>query len=192
MMTYLVGYLFFGALILTTISVVRRMDNSQDAKELRNIRRLINRPPASWQGKLLELIIAPVIAATLAVLFWPVVVIWVVKDRLSSRAYENRIISEPEAFKVKKENLIEMISIEDIESYEMIVDPLNAVPNVPFGHLNPAWQQFKQKLQSEDEIWLFSAQWTSEWGSIDHRTGYVIIQEDKPVDYFTVSIKYVD
>lgn len=184
MFYYVIGYLILGTLILTTISVVHRMDNSEDAKSMRRINKLIAPSPKTWHEKILLLIIVPAIAVTLAVLFWPGVVVWIIKNKLSSRAYKNREKKEPEVFKVKKEHLIEKVLIEDVEAQEVIFDPLGAVPEIPFGHLNTAWQEFKEKLQSDDELWLFSANWTHEWGYKEKYNGYVQVKSNIPSDFF--------
>jgi len=192
MMNYIIGYLLLGVLILSIIYISSRMDKSKDAEDLRNIYDLIGRGPKSLKEKILDKLIAPVIAGTLAILFWPGVIIWVIKDRLSKRAYKNKTKSKPKIFKVKQEHLKDQVSIEDIEAMEMVTDPLNAVPEIPFGHLNSVWKNFKEKMQPEDKIWSFSAQWISEWGAKDQRTGYVMMNCEEPVSFITTSIKHIE
>ncbi len=192
MIYYAIGYLIIGALILVAISVVHRMDNSEEAKSMRRIHKIIAPSPKTWHEKLILLIIVPVIAATIAVLFWPVVIVWIINNKLSARTYKNREIKEPDVFKVKNEYLKEQISIEGVEALEMVKDPLGAVPEIPFGHLNSAWKKLKGKIQSKDELWSFSAQWTSEWGYKDLRTGYAIVTEDNVTNFFIASIKNID
>jgi len=192
MMNYIIAYLLLGVLILSIIYISSRMDKSKDAEDLRNIYDLIGRGPKSLKEKILDKLIAPVIAGMLAILFWPGVIIWVIKDRLLKRAYKNKTKSEPEIFKVKQEHLKAQVSIEDIEAMEIVTDPLNAVPEIPFGHLNSVWKSFKAKMQPEDEIWSFSALWISEWGTKDQRTGYVMVKSDRPDNFFITAIKYTD
>lgn len=192
MINYILSYLIFGMLILLMIYITTRLDNSQKAKDLRSMSKLIRPRSKNWQDKLFNNLIVPVIAMTLTTIFWPVVVVWVIKDRLERRVAKNRVVPEPEVFKVKKEHMKAKVSIEEIELKEMVTDPLDAVPAVPFGYLNSAWQEFKGKLQLDDELWVFSAQWASEWGRVDQRSGYVITKRDKASDFFVSSIKYID
>ena len=71
----------------------------------------------------------------------------------------------------------------------MINEPLNAVPDVPFGHLNPIWMEFKEKLEIEDKIWSFSGYWSSEWGWKKEYQGYVITINGIPKDFIVTVIK---
>jgi len=191
MMNYIIGYLVLGSFILLIIYIAVRMDNSKDAKELREIREFIKPQSKTWQDILVNKFFVPVIAISLSIIFWPVVVGLTIKDRLEQYAEKNRVEPVPEVFKVKKEHLKEQVSIEIIESQEIISDPLNAVPKLPFGHLNSVWQEFKGKYKADDEIWSFSALWTMKGGGKINYTGYVLVQTDMPKDYFTVKEKNI-
>jgi len=113
-----------------------------------------------------------------------------IKDRLERRAYKNREKKEPAVFKVKKEHLKEQVSIEDVETLEVVKDPLGTAPEIPFGHFNSAWQEFKRKIQPGNEIWSFSAEWIPKWGSKELKDGYVIVQNNTPKKFFIASIKH--
>ncbi|WP_448213529.1 hypothetical protein [Colwellia sp. MEBiC06753] len=83
-------------------------------------------------------------------LFWPIVLTVHIKHALFP-------VKEPEPFSVKKADLIEQLTIEQIEQDEMVFDPLGAVPNVPFGFLNGAWIDFISKKDKDSTIWSFRA-----------------------------------
>jgi len=194
MIDYIIGYLVTGVVSLLIIYAINRLDNSEEAKDLREIRKRIEPKSKNLKEKIFNDLIIPVIALTLALIFWPAAIIWVIKDRLERRAYENREIKEPEVFKVEKEHLKEQVSIEDVEILEVVSDPLGAAPEIPFGHLNTAWQEFKEKIQPDNELWSFSAQWTSEWGYRDQRLGYATTKsgESEPEESLIVLIKGID
>jgi hypothetical protein len=91
----------------------------------------------------------------------------------------NNIVTTPiepsEKFAVKADHLQKQWSLAQVEQAEMVVDPLRAVPALPFGHLNSVWEDFKQWVQGGDEIWSFSGTWKAQWGHEEVYEGYVIV-----------------
>ena len=85
-------------------------------------------------------------------------------------------------FAVQPSDLIECLSVNEIEHRERVDDPLQAVPNLPFGHLNDVWMQFLQKRQSGDSLWSFAAKWES-WGSHEQLAGYVLVRDGQPGEH---------
>ena len=69
-----------------------------------------------------------------------------------------------------------MIAVAHIEDRETVVDPLGAVPQCPFGHLNAAWKNFLSGLQPQDVIWSFRSNWETTWGRKELRAGYVAVR----------------
>lgn len=121
------------------------------------------------------------------VLFWPAA--WWMK--CAELLNERRLAREREEaiFKVKPQHLLERLTIDEIEAREMVQDPLNAVPKVPFGHLNAVWSQVKEAMQSGDELWSFTATWPGEFGSPELRKGYVLWRRGKPVGHVLTMCK---
>jgi len=72
------------------------------------------------------------------------------------------------------------------------VDPLDAAPRIPVGHLNPAWETYKQSIQDGDQLWAFSAPWTSEWGRKEVRDGYVILRGETIGPHFLTRWVFID
>lgn len=54
-------------------------------------------------------------------------------------------------------NLVALTTVEEVEAWERIVDPLGAVPPLPFGHLNSVWGSLKAAMQPGDELWSFAS-----------------------------------
>jgi hypothetical protein len=69
------------------------------------------------------------------------------------------------------------------EAREMVIDPLGAVPTLPFGHLNAAWTEFTEELESGCELWSFRRHWVTEYRNNVHE-GYVALQSDKVGSHF--------
>lgn len=49
-----------------------------------------------------------------------------------------------------------MLSVQEIEERELVLDPLATVPAVSFGALHASWRHFLAGLQPDDEIWSFT------------------------------------
>jgi hypothetical protein len=71
---------------------------------------------------------------------------------LQERVFPRKPTFEPQ-FAVQPGDLLELLSVEEIEQREQVFDPLGAVAELPFGHLNDAWIP---ETSSRDEIarWL--------------------------------------
>lgn len=132
----------------------------------------------SWWEKTL----IPVAGYSFMLLIWPTLVLWKIKEELYPEKTSTDL--EHEEFSVKQEHLLQQMTVEEIEHAAMVSDPLGAVPNLPFGHLNFAWQQFKENFGSEKALWKFAAYTTNEWGDKEYREGYVILHKEDNNPYF--------
>lgn len=88
------------------------------------------------------------------------------------------------------EHLIERMTREAIEARERVTDPLGAVPEVPFGHLNMLWQAFTDGIEAGDELWRFEARIVSEWETVAVHRGYARLRNGQVLRYITTE-KYV-
>jgi hypothetical protein len=134
--------------------------------------------------------LVPVLTVIAMVVFWPAA--WWM--RCAELLNERRLAREREEaiFKVKPPHLLERLTVEEIEAREVVQDPLNAVPKVPFGHLNAVWYQVKEAMQSGDELWSFTATWPGEFGSPELRKGYVLWRRGKPVGHVLTMCKALE
>ena len=79
---------------------------------------------------------------------WPFLAFYLIYDSVLRRL---RVRPKP-AFKIVPRDLGQALSIEAAEANERVEDPLGAVPALPFGHLNPAWVQFKAGLAPGSQL----------------------------------------
>ncbi len=91
----------------------------------------------------------------LCTVLWPLVLSFWVFDALK----RDSVWPEDPPFEVRKADLCETLSAQEIESTEQVSDPLNAVPPLPFGHLNHCWRAFVDALPEGSELWSFRSQW---------------------------------
>jgi len=172
-MIYLYGYLGVGAVFLAVIFIAHQLTE----------------PPADprrdrWWRKPLNNVVVPILAAMMVLAVWPIAIYWKAKEMIGTR--------RPKKFAVTKDHLLKQLTMAEIESAETVVDPFNAAPRIPFGHLNPAWETFKQSIQVGDQLWAFSASWTSEWGRKEVRDGYAILRGETVVAHFLTRWVLID
>jgi hypothetical protein len=125
----------------------------------------------------------------LIVAIWPVLFYMTVEDMFKKK--ESAEAEEERKFAVEREHLIERLSVQEIEMREIVIDPLKAVPELPFGYLNAVWKEFLNDNTGSDELWSFSAHWQTTYGRKEQRSGYVIVQEGEPGDYFLTVWKII-
>ena len=114
-----------------------------------------------------------VLAAAIAVVpVWPIVLfvqLWEMAKYMADPP--QRYVK----FKFSRHHLVRKVSVQEAEDLERVVDPLGAVPDLPFGFLNAAWQNFLDQLTPIDSLWILSA--TAMNGSrMEKREGYAIVR----------------
>lgn len=119
---------------------------------------------------------------TLFPVIWPLLLILQVKEKLN----ENKVAEEEEKskFHIEFKDLIQKFDRNDIESKEIVSDPLEAVPPLPFGHLHKAWLTYCKQIEETDELWSFSANWTNLWGTTERIQGYAVVRRGAIGPYF--------
>ena len=174
-MIWLWSYLAVGVLVLACVLYVSRKDrvSSSSSALLAAIR-----GPQSWKDAVIEKFVAPFLGGLFVSVGWPVA-LW-----MTLRSYRERKLEihkkEEAAFKVKQGDLKRFTTMDEVEKSERIVDPLGAVPDLPFGHLHQVWKDFVCKRPLNAELWSFSCDWTNEWNWNHAREGYVWVVDSKP------------
>lgn len=69
-----------------------------------------------------------------------------------------------------------------------VFDPLQAVPDLPFGHLNEVWQAYVNGLEPESELWSFRGRWKTQYRDWQMQ-GYVALQGEQIGKYFLTGKK---
>ena len=110
------------------------------------------------------------IAAMAVVSVWPVVLVIQLQDIAKYVAHPPQRYVK---FKLSRRHLVRKVSIEEIEKIERVVDPLHAVPEIPFGFLNGAWRKFLCHLMPSDSLWVISARAINGF-EMEEREGYAI------------------
>jgi hypothetical protein len=126
-------------------------------------------------------VLAPLYATVMMVPLWPLMPLSRLIDWLDHRALLRQ--REEAVFKLRPEYRRERLNVAEVERRETVQDPLGAVPELPFGHLNVAWQALKASMEPADELWSFSARWDDDWGEPHLREGYAVWRRGKPAGF---------
>jgi hypothetical protein len=94
----------------------------------------------------------------------------------------------PEVFAIKEKDLIEAMSVLEVEEKEIIHDPLNAVLPVPFGHLNSKWEDFKTNY-SPSQLWSFKSEY-KDYSGVSIKEGYAKLEECGSIKTFFIHQDY--
>lgn len=112
------------------------------------------------------------VAAMVVVPIWPIVLVIQLKD------IAKHIADPPKRyvkFRFKRSHRIRRVSVQEAEELERIVDPLDAVPDAPFGFLNGAWRNFLLQMKPIDSLWVISAK-AIQGFQMEEREGYAIVR----------------
>jgi hypothetical protein len=187
MMIYLYAYLSAGVVVWLALLLENQLSGSARLAGTSAILDALHPERKTRRYRILVRLVASVLSAVGVVLLWPFGLAMKLQDMAAQRARIKR--EEADTFKLKAADLLERMSLADIEKKEMVHDQLGAAPQVPFGHAHAAWQKFTQALQPGDEIWRFSAQRTLSWGPQEHRRGYAIQRQGQVGEYFMTHMK---
>lgn len=108
-------------------------------------------------------------------------------DRWKRAPYQHRQKFGPSDWP-STEELIQRMASHEIEAQELVGDPLDAAPNIPFGFLNSTWAHFAAAAAANgDEIWSFQKERHSAGGRFEKFEGYAAVRSGRVVAcFFTV------
>ena len=177
-MTYLIVYLAIGIAVLLFSLTQQHMQKGFASDLAKIVAGELHPERRLWRYRLMHGMIVPTLAGLLMIVIWPFAIyLFINTQRNRAKDMEEEIPIEPQ-FAVDKTHLVEQISLQEIETNELVFDPMDAVPNIPFGHLNASWQAFITDMEPNDSLWTFSAPWKSDWGQPEDRKGYAIVRNN--------------
>lgn len=188
-MIYICWYLGIGLMVLAIVYTVHERTKDNALEELRDRIASFSPNRQTLSYRVLRNFVGPTITGVAIVLAWPVAIYRQIKQLRIRRA--NAANAEKLKFKVKSHDLRERLTVQEIETREIVLDPLRAVPELPFGHHNQPWQHFLKNFTEGDELWSFSAQWRPKWPRHELREGYVIAHNGTYGPYFLTVCKWI-
>ena len=178
-MNYLYAYLAVGIAMLA-FALIQNYLQERDSTAIDYS--LNERKGQTPLRKFLEHVVVPGIAGLLFVIAWPIAAVFLTK--MTIKEHRSKKARKAAEFSISKDDLLEMLSVDEIEQHEAVSDPLEAVPALPFGHLNASWVEFRDEAASQGEIWSFKTIWSPEFEGPVQVFGYVCVQNGKPGAHF--------
>lgn len=111
-------------------------------------------------------------AAIVVVPVWPLALIIQLRDIAKYMADPP---TKYKKFKITRKHLLSRVTVHDVELLELVIDPMGAVPDVPFGFLNGSWRKFLNDLRPSDSLWVLSAR-AMNGVQMEERQGYAILR----------------
>lgn len=189
-MIYFYWYLAIGVVVLLVVFMSHRISKASQTDFKTALRYAIYPEQKTLGHRILKNMVVPVLASVALAIVWPIILYMkgeeiITKKTESARAKENE-------FAVKLADMLQQMTVKEIEKLERVHDPMGAVPDLPFGHINSAWERFRDGLDPQDAIWTFSTNWTSPWGRKELRAGYVAVRAEAVGAYFLTTRKRID
>ena len=186
-MKYLIIYLAAGTIALAFTLVQHyftKKKHGPSISETMDDLRLQDAGRLEW---IAHKVVVPALAGIGVICLWPVAIVLLIKETFESDVLPGEPAERP-VFRVQEQDLIEQLSIDEIEKRELIEDPLGGVPNEPFGHLSHRWQAFVNELSDDAKLWSFAA--TDDLGYKSIRLeGYVQFDDDEAQSVFVAAKK---
>ena len=208
---YVAIYFGLGLVVSLIVVAAHLANKRKESKFSRDIMKALNPRREAFLYRVLEDVIVPTLAFFLVWLVWPVVFVLKFKDIFKKKSQEvvaesdsdlipnrnrnsnpnsnshSNSNSNPKdleeiAFALNDFELTRQVSIEEVERTNLIQDPMEAVPNIPFGHCNARWVVFKDSLQDNETLWEFEST-RSELKGVQAMWGYAV-KRDGRVDRF--------
>jgi hypothetical protein len=154
-MRYLVPYLAVGAITLALTLLQSHLEKKKRGPSFSETMEELRLQKASTWQRIAHKIIVPVLAGVAIICVWPVAIVFLVQSVIEHRRLAK--LEEDKKFRIREQDLIEQLSIDEIEKRERVDDPLEGAPNEPFGHLWPVWQTFVNELSADASLWSFAA-----------------------------------
>ena len=190
--TVMWAYGTVGVMVLTGMLIQHMKSWRKESPWVRETMDLLHPERRTLRYRILGRVVAPALAGLAVIVIWPVALVMLIlqiyRDRreLQDRKAFNALESEDAHLTIKREHLLEELTLTEIELRERVVDPLAAAPDLPFGHLNPLWESFVRKLQPSDRIWSFELQGETDWGAEELRKGYVAVRGNTIIESLTI------
>ena len=181
-MIYLYWYLGVGAVVLAVVYGAHHLTKEKESDSLRELLEAVNPDRKKLSYRILNNVVAPILAAILVVAVWPVAVYMKAKEMFKKK--DDAEVEEEREFAVERKDLLERLTVQEVEKREVVTDPLKAAPELPFGHLHAAWKEFLKGQAEGGELWSCSARWQTTWGRKELRSGYVLVENGSPRTHF--------
>jgi hypothetical protein len=153
--------IYFGVGLVVCLAVVTShvWMKRRQASSLTDALKSLNPSRQRFWYRVLEDVVVPVLAFILVWLVWPVAIGLKFFERYQKKeaAANSERLAKAKVFVLKEEALLREMTVTEIEQANMVIDPLGAAPNLPFGHLHAVWVEFRDGLGVGETVHLFES-----------------------------------
>ncbi len=157
----LILQIYFSVGLVVCLAVVTShlwMKRGQ-ASSLTDALKSLNPSRQRFWYRVLEDVVVPGLAFILVWLVWPVAIGCKFFEMFKKKEVEAKSerLAKSKEFVLKEEALVREMTVAEIEQANRVIDPLGATPNIPFGHLNAVWVEFRDGLGVGETLHLFES-----------------------------------
>ena len=177
-------YLGIGLVVCSTVVIVHWLGKRNQSSFVRDAMNAFDPRRNNFTYRVLVDFIIPTLVFFLIWLVWPFAIGLKLKETFTKKPAIEEARKRPEIkeFTLTNDELLREVSIEEVERTNFIQDPLEAVPNVPFGHCNARWVELRNSLLPNETLWEFETK-RSELLGAELMWGYAV-KVDERVDRF--------
>ena len=125
-MIYLYWYMGVGIAVLAVVYGAHRLTKEKESESLRELLEAVNPDRKKLSYRILNNVVAPILAAILVVAVWPVAVYMKAKEMFKKK--DDAEVEEEREFAVERQHLLERLTVQEVEKREVVTDPLRAAP----------------------------------------------------------------
>lgn len=152
-------YFGVGLVVCLTVVISHLWMKHRQAGSLTDALKSLNPSRQRFWYRVLEDVVVPGLAFILVWLVWPVAIGLKFYERYTKKDAEanSERLAKAKVFVLKEEALVREMTVAEIEQANKVMDPLGAAPNLPFGHLNAVWVEFRDGLGGGETLHLFES-----------------------------------
>jgi hypothetical protein len=156
---YLQIYFGVGLVVCSAVVISHVWMKHRQASALTDALKSLNPSRQRFWYRVVEDMVVPGLAFILVWLVWPAAIGFKFFERYQKKeaAANSERLAKAKVFVLKEEALVREMTVAEIEQANMVMDPLGAAPNLPFGHLHAVWVEFREGLGVGETVHLFES-----------------------------------
>lgn len=184
-MTYVYVYLALGLATSTWVVILYFSGVLKPSPE-KTMEYIVGKAlPSAHASKLVESVLLPASIGLTALIIWPLALFLSVQEVRAQRQKREldallNLDRDPELV-ITKQDLVRQMSQTEIETHELVDDPLMGAPKLPFGHMNGLWRDFVSTASPQSTFWAYDARRETPWETIELARGYVAVDHDSTI-----------
>ena len=156
---YLQIYFGVGLAVCLAVVISHLWMKRRQASALTDALKSLNPSRQRFWYRVMEDVVVPGLAFILVWLVWPFALVLKFFEMFKKKeaAANSERLAKAKVFVLKEETLVREMTVAEIEQANMLMDPLGAAPNLPFGHLHAVWVEFRDELGVGETLHLFES-----------------------------------